>query len=71
MPLRLVVDSSTVLSVAYDRRSATLEVEFRHANEVYRFTDVPLQVYEGLLAAASKGEYFNEHVRDDYHYVRV
>ena len=71
MSLRLVVDSSTVLSVAYDRGTAALEVQFRHANEIYRFDGVPASVYDGLMAAQSKGEFFNEHIRDSYRFSRV
>jgi lysyl-tRNA synthetase, class II len=71
MALRLVVDSTTVLSVSYERASRILEVEFRHANEVYRFEEVPQSVYEALLRAPSKGLFFNEHIRDAYAWTRA
>ena len=38
---------------------------------VYRYFTVPRPVFEELLAAASKGAYFNRHIRDGLPYQRV
>nr|WP_231990229.1 KTSC domain-containing protein [Pseudomonas sp. Z003-0.4C(8344-21)] len=32
----------------------------------YDFCNVPLDVYNGLIAAVSKGSYYNQHIRDRY-----
>ena len=65
---RKPVDSSALASVGYDR--SVLEVEFVNGS-VYQYVGVPLQVYEALMMAQSHGQFFNEHIRDRYHYVRL
>jgi hypothetical protein len=64
------VDSSLIRSVGYDLASSVLEVEFVEGR-VYEYYDVPLSVYSELMNAGSKGEYFNEHVKDMYPYGEV
>jgi hypothetical protein len=68
--LREVVSSSSLRSVGYDRATQTLEVEFRHGH-VYRYAGVPLQLWAGLRAAASKGKFFQETIRDRFPTERV
>ena len=47
-----------------------LQLEFR-SRAVYRYFGVPAAVHEALLAAPSKGTYFNRAIRGRYAYVRV
>lgn len=61
------VQSSSIASVGYAGATATLEIEFR-TGRVYRFFAVPSSVYDGLLAADSKGAYFNRFIRDRFPY---
>ena len=63
------VRSSVLASVGYDEDAHTLEIEF-HSGSVYRYFDVPSDVYDRLLAAESHGEYFSHHIRDQYPYER-
>ena len=49
---------------------ATLTVHL-HQGAVYRYFTVPRTVVEALLAAASKGAYFNRHIRNGFPYQRV
>lgn len=65
---REAVQSSVLVSVGYE--DGVLEVEFV-GGAVYRYADVPVAVYEGLMAAESHGTFFNEHVRNAYRYARV
>ena len=68
---RLLVISRALRSVGYDDRERVLEVEFVHGS-VYRYFDVPRPVYDGLLAAPSRGAYFDEKVKlAGYKYERV
>ena len=60
------VESSLIRSVGYDPTGSILEVELREGGRVYRYFDVPYSVAEELMAAESKGAYFNEHVKDMY-----
>jgi hypothetical protein len=42
-----------------------------HGGAAYRYFAVPRAVLHGLLAADSKGAYFNRHIRNRYSYQRV
>ena len=65
---RQTVASSLIRSVGYDPAGSILEVELVEPNRVYTFYDVPYSVYDELLEAPSKGQYFNEFIRDLYAY---
>jgi hypothetical protein len=65
---RRPVDSSLLRSVGYDLASSVLELEFVERHRLYHYFDVPLSVYSELMAAESKGTYFNEYIRDMYTY---
>lgn len=56
------VESTTLIAVGYDDTREILQLEFR-SHEVYRYFGVPESVYEALMAAASKGRYFNGTIR--------
>src|SRR6266498_24022 len=47
------VDSSMIYAVGYDEEAQILEVVFKRTG-VYRYRNVPKNVYEGLLASDSK-----------------
>lgn len=67
--VRTAVESSVLSSVGYST-DATLELEFR-SGAIYRYFAVPPAVFEDLIAAKSKGVYFNRHVRDRFRYRRL
>jgi hypothetical protein len=67
---RLPVESSSLASVGYDANSRSLEVQFVHG-AIYVYSDVPLEVFEGLMAAESKGRYLNSNIRDVYQDFKV
>jgi hypothetical protein len=64
------VESTTLATVAFDEAQALLELEFR-SQEVYQYFGVPAAVHEALLAAPSKGGYFNQAIRPWFQYRRV
>ena len=64
---RLAVDSTTLAWVGYSADPGVLELGFR-TGKVYVYFEVPLQTYQELLRADSKGRYFNLHIRN---YFRV
>lgn len=55
------VSSSNLASVGYDENSRTLYVSFRNGR-LYKYSGVSLQVYNGLMAASSKGQYFDRYI---------
>lgn len=64
---RRPVDSSLIRSIGYDLASSVMEVEFMN-DHVYEYKDMPLSIYSELMAAESKGTYFNDFVKDLYSY---
>jgi hypothetical protein len=60
------VESSLIHSVGYDPASSVLEIRFLESQRIYEFFNVPFSVYDELMAAESKGQYFNEMIRDFY-----
>ena len=57
------VDSKALAAVGYDRGRKRLDVQFT-SGDVYRYSGVPTETYASLLAAASKGTFFRENIRD-------
>ena len=55
---RQTVNSTSIVSVGYDRSARVVEVEFE-GGTVYRYSPVPVYVYRELLDAPSKGTYVN------------
>ncbi|MFQ5911262.1 MAG: KTSC domain-containing protein [Thermoplasmata archaeon] len=68
--IRKPVESSNLISVGYDSKSATLEIEFR-SGDVYRYFDVAESLYVKLMEAPSHGKFFHAHIRDKYRYAKV
>ncbi len=67
---REAIDSSAIRTVGYSRRLHALEIEF-HDGLIYRYENVPLPVYHGLVSSESKARFYNQHIRGRYHCVRV
>ena len=61
------VESSTLATVAYDETRQVLQLEFC-SRAVYQYFSVPSAVHEALLAAPSKGRYFNQTIRGRFPY---
>jgi len=64
------VNSTLLASVAYDVNGCLLELEFRDGT-IYQYSAVPEIVYQELIAADSKGTYFNRQIRNHFSYRRV
>ena len=67
--VRMSVVSSMLASVTYSI-DATLELEF-HSGATYRYFAVPEAVFQGLIAAESKGAYFNRNLRNCFPFQRL
>jgi hypothetical protein len=67
---RVEVDSSNLASVGHDSGSETLEVEFKNGS-VYQYYNVPDALFSELMAASSKGAFFNTYIRNAFPYSRV
>jgi hypothetical protein len=67
--VRIPVHSSLLASIRYCVH-ATLDLEFR-SGALYRYFTVPRALFEGLIAAESKGTYFNLNIRNRFPYKRL
>lgn len=67
---RTPVDSASLASIGYSIDARILETEFQQG-DVYRFFEVPLQTFEALCGAESKGAYFNRAIRNRYAHQKV
>ena len=67
---RISVSSSNIVSIGYDATTATLEVEFTSA-EIYQYFNVPAHLYQGLMAASSKGQFLNDYIKFSYRYQKI
>lgn len=67
---RILVNSSNLVSVGYEKETQALEVEFQSGN-VYRYLNVPETMYQGLMTASSKGEYFHDHILKEFDFEEV
>ena len=64
------VDSSMIYAFGYDEQQQILEVVFKRTG-VYRYHNVPKEVYQQLLDADSKGSYMRDLIIDMYPTERV
>jgi len=64
------VISSNILGIAYDEDTQTMQVEFTNGG-VYKYDDVPQEVYEDFLNAGSPGSFFANDIKGSYGYSRV
>lgn len=67
---QLSLDSSSLLSVGYSGESGIMEIAF-HNGSIYRYFAVPPEVHQALLAASSKGRYFNAAIRSCFRFERL
>jgi len=59
--IRARLGSSMIASAGYDPTARVLEIEFA-SGAVYRYFDVPLDVYQELLDAPSQGRLFHNRI---------
>jgi hypothetical protein len=66
----VLVQSKILAAVAYNRDWQQLYLKFR-SGEIYCYSGVPVEQYQGLLAADSKGKYFRGRILNRYLYQRI
>ena len=68
---RIYIKSSELKSVGYSEEFKLLDAEFK-SGDIYRYFDVPKELYEGLMAAPSHGQYFNMYIRNaGFDYLKI
>lgn len=61
--------STVIRAHWYSARKQELTILFQ-TGRAYTYLDVPEEIYAGMQAAASKGEFFNQEIRGRYAFVR-
>lgn len=64
------VESSNLAYIGYDEERQDLQIQFR-SGAWYAYSNVPDEIYEGLMNADSKGQYFNENIKGKFEYQKV
>jgi hypothetical protein len=64
------VQSSVMTFVKYDDDTCELDITFT-SGKTYRYLEVPVEIYEGLLDAESKGEFFNDNIKEEFVFAEV
>jgi len=67
---RRKISSSDLASIGYEENSQILEIEFNNG-AVYQYSGVSRSIYENLIAAASKGHYFNSNIKGCYPCIKI
>ena len=67
---RILVSSSSIVSVGYDAETETLEIEYIGGG-VYQYFDVTRAAHEDLMASDSLGRFVNTKVKEHYRFVQV
>ena len=61
--------SSVIRTYRYDPHQRQLELQFVSGRR-YLYHEVPEEIWREMRQAFSKGEYFNERIRDQYRFTR-
>jgi hypothetical protein len=61
--------SSVIRAFHYDPTHHRLELQFVSGRR-YRYYDVPEETYAAMRRAFSKGQFFNNHIRERYRHTR-
>ena len=64
------VESSNINAVGYDTSFGGLVVEYKNGNK-YMYEKVPMEVYDNLMKADSKGRFVNENVKGKFEYKKI
>ena len=69
-PATTPLNSTLLASATYQAGESQLLLEFCNG-AIYLYFGVSEEIYQTLLAADSKGAYFNRQIRDHFHYTRL
>jgi len=60
------VRSSAIHSVGYDADTQRLRIKFTNSLKSYDYCRVPIHLYQSLMAASSKGDFYKRHIDGRY-----
>src|SRR5262249_8463079 len=59
------IESTAIAKIGYSKRRHILEIEFVNG-AIYRYLDVPVTVYRGLMSSDSKARFYDSNIRRHY-----
>lgn len=62
----LFFHSSVISRACYDAQCETMDLEFAEDDNIYRYYDVPEQIWYDLRWAESAKQYYNKYIRGRY-----
>jgi len=62
--------SSVVAAIDYDAKTARLRVIYT-SGSIYDYKKVPVEVYNEMKTAFSKGEFLNKQIKPNYEYEKI
>ena len=62
--------SSVVAAYSYDGENETLRIVYV-SGMVYDYKNVPLEVYQSMTKALSKGTFLNKHIKGNYEFEKI
>jgi hypothetical protein len=60
------VSSSAISSIGYDESTGRMRIRFTSGN-AYDFCRVPAELFARFMRSASKGDFYNSHIRGRFH----
>lgn len=67
-PLIPITNSSNLAGWAFDSAAGVMAIAFKSDDRPHLYRNVPAEKVEGFKAAASKGKFFIEEIRDCFDY---
>lgn len=64
------LNSNVIKSCAYNETDKELTLDFKSGGS-HKYSDVPKEVFEGILSAESAGKYFHSHIKNLFPSERV
>ena len=68
--IEVKIQSSNIKSSTYNTEDKTLLIEFNN-NSLYKYNEVPWEVFTKFRMAESQGKYFNSDISKKYKYEKV
>lgn len=62
--------SSVVAAVRYDEKTSKLRIVFR-SGSIYDYLKVPVEAYNEMMKASSKGEFLNKEIKPNYQFEKI
>lgn len=67
---RQIIFSEHITSAGYDAATSVMEIEFTNGT-IFQYSDVPQEVYDGLLASTAPDKYFVRYIKNKFPFFEI